>query len=629
MIDRFRNQYAWLLIQGRRIARGFGFWLRALMGLAVGLAFLFIESRPRYDLRLQVRPPQPISSDIVIITISEKEWQEQFAENHNLIRPLKEITSLTDGFFWHEEVWAKIVNLILARDPRALGVCLYFGENLTNIDVNKRNFDLFHDERIVWSANLDNSDRVLMPKFGTIYGSNAGVAEIRPEPDGVFRSLGHSSIQLMHFTQRLARLYSREDSEDLYWGRKERQVINFQGPAKTFRHFTLTDLLRGGVPKEVITDKLVLIGLDDVEGHRLLTPVGMMSKAEVFANAIENILHRKWISLAPDWVCILFLFCLQIILVLVINRYSQTASLVFFFITGMVCVGISAWIFDTRFIWFPAQAPLAELCATYVLFLSYQLTQKEKFAWQLEQERRARTEIEQLKHNFVGLISHDLKTPIARIQAVVDRLLAELPTSQTPTQATPDMRSDLISIRSSSQDLHRYIQSILQMTKVESRAFRLHKVVTDINEIIEKAAEQVRPLARIKNIDLQLKLEPIFSTELDVTLVLEVIMNLLENAIKYTQDGGLVIVTSSEINDKVKVTVADNGVGIEADELGRVFEKFYRGRRHSLTTRGSGLGLYLVKYFIELHGGEVFCESTLGSGTRIGFSLPLETEVNT
>ena len=111
---------------------------------------------------------------------------------------------------------------------------------------------------------------------------------------------------------------------------------------------------------------------------------------------------------------------------------------------------------------------------------------------------------------------------------------------------------------------------------------------------------------------------------MDRILIHEVILNLIENAIKYTPQGGHIKVSSTEIDEQVVVVVEDSGDGIDKSEIVKVFDKFHRGKDHSMKTKGSGLGLYLVKYFIELHGGEVFLESERGKGTTVGFTLPIE-----
>lgn len=276
----------------------------------------------------------------------------------------------------------------------------------------------------------------------------------------------------------------------------------------------------------------------------------------------------------------------------------------------------SLWLFDSHFFWTPIFAPLLLLSTTFVVFLSLKLSVKENLNWRLEQERTYLYEIKQLKDNFVSLISHDLKTPIAKIQGIVDRMLTQIKDEK--------LKSDLKSLRNESSELNRYIQSIIRVLRVESREIKLNIEPTDINQLIERVTQQVEPLASLKSINITSHLEPLFSIEIDSVLVQEVILNLVENAIKYTPKNGKIKIISSEIDDHVLVVVEDSGAGISKDEQTKIFEKFHRGKEHSFQTKGTGLGLYLVKYFIELHGGEVFLESEISKGTTVGFTLPLE-----
>ena len=121
-------------------------------------------------------------------------------------------------------------------------------------------------------------------------------------------------------------------------------------------------------------------------------------------------------------------------------------------------------------------------------------------------------------------------------------------------------------------------------------------------------------------------LMPMFSVEFDTTLLKEVVINLIENAIKYTPSGGQIEVISHESEEFVHVLVKDTGEGIKPEDMEKVWGKFTRGSDQDLRTKGTGLGLYLVKYFIELHGGKVTMESKLGLGTTVAFTLPLDAE---
>ena len=186
------------------------------------------------------------------------------------------------------------------------------------------------------------------------------------------------------------------------------------------------------------------------------------------------------------------------------------------------------------------------------------------------------------------------------------------------------MGEDLSSLRNESSVLHRYIQSILKITRIESKDFKINKDSIDINQLIEQVIKQLKSAADDKGLTLEVNLEPLFLIEADSVLIQEVIVNLIENAIKYSPKGKTIKILSSEVEDKIIFMVEDEGEGISKEDQRKVFQKFYRSKSNEMMVDGSGLGLYLVKYFIELHSGEVFLQSQIGEGTTIGFSLPLE-----
>ena len=257
------------------------------------------------------------------------------------------------------------------------------------------------------------------------------------------------------------------------------------------------------------------------------------------------------------------------------------------------------------------------LILIWVLYIGYHALRIEKAHAELQQEQRYLSDLEQLKNNFISLISHDLKTPIAKIQAVIDRLDAE--------KNIPDsMHEDFGNLKIYSEELNRYIQSILKVLRVESRDFQILKEVADLNEVIETVVERLKPVAKTKNVHIDLTLEPMFLIEFDVTLMTEVFLNLVENAIKYTSANGQVSIRTKETDTEILIEIQDTGEGIAAEDQMRIWKKFVRGRNQDQKTKGTGLGLYLVKYFIELHGGNITLKSDVGVGTTFYVRLPID-----
>ncbi|MCM2281148.1 MAG: CHASE2 and HATPase_c domain-containing protein [Bdellovibrionaceae bacterium] len=596
------------------------FWLRAFVCFLVGAALLVLDEAENYDLRFQIRGARTPDPRVVIIDLPERDWTALHdSATRNLIRPLKEIMTFSDSFFWTPELWQRLLKTLLAQDPKAVGIALYFGDAMQPSTMTHEQRVLFTDPRLVWGADLDAAGRALVPDLATTYGATAAIKNVREDDDGIVRRFSSSLVRIPGMPLQLARLATRSDSRlgagENRW--ESPQLINFMGPAETFVTLNVRDVLEGRVPLELLRDKVILIGSSSNPSDQMQTPLGRMSRTEILANITDNVLVGKAIRRAPDFVYLIGLFALMLFSVLLLSNYPQTVALIFFVWAGTLIAAISAWTFDSYYVWLPVLSPLLQLGFTYIIFLSYQLSQNEQKTWRLEQERRYLLEIEQLKNNFVSMMSHDLKTPIAKIQGIVDRLLLSAPA---------DIAFDLRSLRRSSDDLHRYIQSILQVTRVEAKDFQISKDVLDINEQIEKVIIRLAPLAQEKRILLRQNLEPMFSIEADPTLIQEVILNLIENAIKYTPPEGSVTITSQEKDDNIYVIVEDTGVGIAPEDQERVWGKFTRGRNLEFDAKGTGLGLYLVKYFVELHGGRVFLESAPGAGTKIGFSIPVASD---
>jgi signal transduction histidine kinase len=592
------------------LARTNGLWLRAGLCLAIGFSFFLLENSQSFDLRFQIRGPQNIDSRIGIVEISMHEWERYVSTERSFMLPLREFAGFDDLFFWNERMWQRLLSKILSGEPRSVGVTFFFPSSGLS-SVNSSEAKIFKDPRVYWLARQDTDGRVLSPFAASFDHSNIGLLGAMFDDDRVMRKYGNESGGAT-LAEKVASPFGAPEAP------VSGELINFRLAAKDLSKISLAELLSPDFDVKSLKGKIILIGTPDIESHLVRTPLGDMNRAEVVATQVDNLLDHRFIrSLPAGWIVLVLLLQL-VFCIWLMSTYPQSVAFVFLVWAATGWTAFSLWIFDTYYFWLPILAPVAQGIVTYVIFLGYQLTLKENEAWRLEQEKKYLSEIEQLKNNFVSLISHDLKTPIAKIQAICDRLLAQ--------QSAPEVQEGLQSLRQESSELHRYIQSILKMSRVESRNFQLNKEASDINEMTVTVLRQLKPLIAQKNLQLELKLEPIFSIEVDALLIQEVILNLVENAVKYTPEGGRIEIRSSEIENEVLFSVQDSGPGISQRDQDRVFEKFYRAPEQEHHSKGTGLGLYLVKYFIELHGGRVFLESSAGKGTRIGFRLPTDEE---
>ncbi len=524
-----------------------------------------------------------------------------------------EMSDLNDSFYWDRHVWQDLLSRLLTQEPRSIGITLYIGDNVGEIKLTSQEIIAFKDPRVFWSTNSSEPEKLSLPIASRHDRSNLGHIDNLKDDDGITRRLLMNPGNIVHLSERLVGSKRNDQKQSL-------PTINYKGHT-LFKEVSLSDVLNNRFPKDFFKNKIIIIGSEKSINSQLQTPLGLMSRHEFWGQVTENLLTNSFIIKTPNWIYALFLLALTVVAILVITNYPQAVALFFFVFIGTAVAAFSAWIFDSFSIWIPIISPLSLLIFIWVLFIGYQALKIEQAHAKLKQEQNYFAELEQLKNNFVSLISHDLKTPIAKIQAVLDRVI-----TQGPHPA--ELQSDLTSLRNYSEELNRYIQSILKVLRVESREFKILKETADINGIIENVIDRLKPLARSKNIRIEIELEPMFLIELDVTLMTEVFLNIIENAIKYTPEQGFVKIKSYETDDAVFVEISDSGEGIRPEDQDQVWKKFVRGKSQDHKTKGTGLGLYLVKYFIELHGGRISFKSEPAKGTTFFVQLPLESNEN-
>ena len=230
-------------------------------------------------------------------------------------------------------------------------------------------------------------------------------------------------------------------------------------------------------------------------------------------------------------------------------------------------------------------------------------------------------EISQMKNDFVSHVSHELKTPLASINAYAEMLV------DGEAQDTETIQEFCSIIQGQAQRLNRLIEDILNISRIESGLIKISRENHSIALIIRDAVEMIKSYAQEKNITIHAQAPIIYDQVLaDRDMISQVVINLLSNAVKYTPAGGSISVQSEvrEADGRITVTVTDTGVGIPPEDVEHVFDKFYRVEANKKCAKGTGLGLNLVKQIVEtVHGGRVFVSSTVGEGSTFGFELPL------
>jgi heavy metal sensor kinase len=223
-------------------------------------------------------------------------------------------------------------------------------------------------------------------------------------------------------------------------------------------------------------------------------------------------------------------------------------------------------------------------------------------------------------HRFSADASHEIRTPLAIIRGELENAL------NTPA-LTASLRDTLSSSLEEVERLARIVEQLLEMTRLEAGETLVDLTRVDVAELVRSTVDQMRLLAVEKQVELRFEGAQALPVKCDPLRLKQIVVNLVDNAIKYTPSGGSVLVSSFPINEKAVLEVTDTGVGIPAQALPRVFDRFYRvdGGR-SRQTGGTGLGLAIVKSISTAFGGVVTVNSTEGSGAVFRVELPLEPQ---
>jgi signal transduction histidine kinase len=451
--------------------------------------------------------------------------------------------------------------------------------------------------------------------------------------DGVTRRLVVSNDNQPMYQVVLAQelLGQREEelSGQFKFLKSNQAYIDFH-PTGTYRPISLIEIRKGNLDERAITNKIVLIGRDAQDSVKdyVFTPysreVVAMSVLEMNANSLDTVFMNSAPRLLPSAVALVLTILLSLITVYVVLSVRPLMGLGMLAMSLIGFVSLSHLLFIVFGWWVPMAHPLLATFVCYYFFIPYRLIMENRRSWEYFQKNKLLTQVEELKSNFLRMMSHDLRTPLARIQGMANVVLSD------PTPLSENQRRAVETIYGSSEELADFIGSILSLGRIESKEIKLHLKSRDINSLLREVIRKAEFLARKKGVEIRTEFEPMFSFKVDEDLIRQVFTNLLENAIKYSPENGKILVSTEEIDGRAVVQVADQGIGIPEGDLPHVFEKFYRSRAVKQSDiSGSGLGLYLVKYFVELHQGQVDVESEASKGSTFTVTLPMVMDTQT
>jgi two-component system phosphate regulon sensor histidine kinase PhoR len=231
--------------------------------------------------------------------------------------------------------------------------------------------------------------------------------------------------------------------------------------------------------------------------------------------------------------------------------------------------------------------------------------------------------LQTMRRELIGNISHDLRTPIAGIKAMVETLQD---TAIDDKQVALDF---LTRINGEVDRLTQMVTELTELSHIETGKAELRRVPTNLNSLIEEVISQMRPQAESKPVtfttDFNSNLPVI---KIDKDRIRQTLTNLVHNAIKFNNPGGKVTISTTFHNESAIVSVSDTGMGISKEDLPHIFERFYKADK-ARSQGGSGLGLAIAKHTIQAHGGSISVKSEQGKGSVFSFNLPIDLSANT
>lgn len=601
-------------------------WLFAALriGLAIGLAIIISQFRLNYlegffyDMRVRTRPAPHTSGQIVLVTIDTK-TQEQLRRLPN-----------ADDF-------VRLFNQLHKSSPRQVLYPDDFNEIMGSYDqletlaqAAKSVNLLVIEERELPDQGVEDEFRLLPPLQDLDVESGPTTADVYNfARDGVSRrlilDLEGRPLAEMKVADSLTGRNNVNDYRGVFTFKRTHQTYINYHPTGTYPKYSFVDVADGYIPSNVFKGKIVIVGKDNKadENDYVMTPYSRdltaMSTAELQANMLDTLILNNAPVQVPYWVNLLITCLIAIVTVLIVLTLRPGRGL---FILALTLTGylFCSWLlFAADGIWIDVAHPLLTVFICYYFFIPYRLIIENRRSWEYYQRNNLLTQVEELKSNFLRLMSHDLKTPLARIQGMTEIALRDT------TKLTSSQREAIKTISDSSQELTEFVGSILNLGRIESKEIKLQLKSRDINALLNETIQKLDYLAKQKNIRIVTEFEPLFSVKIDEDLMRQVFSNLVENAIKYSPEGSSILVTTEETGGRLMVQVADQGIGISADEIENLFTKFYRSRNvRDGAIKGSGLGLYLARYFVNLHNGQISVESEPAKGSTFTVELPMD-----
>ena len=228
--------------------------------------------------------------------------------------------------------------------------------------------------------------------------------------------------------------------------------------------------------------------------------------------------------------------------------------------------------------------------------------------------------VNEIKNDFINNMTHELKTPLATISLAVDALKTDKVQSDPKSVA---YFSNII--KEENVRMNKHVETILQTGQLENKDLELNKQLVNVHDLIQAVVDSFKLQLEEKPSHIHMQLNATKSEiNADEEHLLHVISNLMDNAIKYSKETIDILVSTANVNNKIIITIEDNGIGMTSETTKHIFEKFYRAHSGNIhNVKGFGLGMSYVKWIVGLHKGQIRVQSELDHGTTIEITLPI------
>jgi signal transduction histidine kinase len=585
-----------------------------MLGMAAGWWHFGQQiDRDAYDLFFRVYHPPPAGPESIVLAADEESFRA------------------FGGQFKLRQALASGLNRIRAAHPRVVAVDIVLSEASDNPAADTALEDAFH-----------GTPNLVLPSFLVEGGGRW------EDPLPRFRQWA-VALGEVHAQPDTSDAIMREIPLARVAGRERRWALSLEA-FRVSRHAQITETFRslrvggvtipaaltqpmmrvhytpGGAPRislkqladdptlaERFRDKVVFVGVTaQAMGDRWMTPLSNSVNVpgiEIHANAFETIAHGNFLIDAPKlWltlVCLAFVAAAGIVFATLDGWPANAAAALI-----VVVAHVLPYVFFTHNIVFPYTPGAA--CAWLAIVMAA--------AWRHIVVRRMLGQSETARADYrqaMQFVTHEMKTPLTAIQGS-----SELISRYAMTDEKRKQMADMIN--SESKRLAQMIETFLNVERLSAGQMQLKQESFTPLEVVTRCIERVRPVADRKAISIVLEAVPAGVLTGDRELMEYAFYNLLTNAVKYSPRDTTVTVSGERQKDRVRVSVADQGIGIDAKDARRIFEKFYRTRTAEQSgEKGTGIGLSIVEQIVAQHGGSIAVESEVGKGSRFTVSVPM------